>query len=814
MALLTGSPQHGVDAVLAQGVVPRLIARSPDASRHPVQLRGAWAGSDAGSTVHYCLTESDVPATAPNGDAPAVLLVACTNVDALPDWITGDMTASVRTLPIGPLSLFEAHDLIEMQLGGPVDPSAAHTLASLSGFTPVPLSIVTSQCRGNGTLARVNGTWALVGDPVHDAVVPYLRAQLATADPAYARIMFHLALTEPFSPSELAPRESEVVDQLLREGELHRRTDGKVEFVAPAGSSALRSVAPSDQRRRVHAAALQSEKPTLESLLWAARHDHPLRSRDLERVADAALADRIWQAVVEVAEIADLEELGGDARGGIVTAATHGRLHVQAASALRFLTDTDRAHDHLDRAEELLPELNPAGAAELRRQIRTVRAELLHYHDGELDAALESLTAPSDEGADAPSDELDAHVLSHLFIHQVHGGRHAAARHIMHAQRSALRRAARALRDRVAAAEVLLLTASGTPAAALRKAMQLEGRRSGSLGDSALTNEELRAATVTAALASDGPDAYLLLENRPGEVVDATHESALPNLYFMRGSREYCRGSIETARRFGVLAVDAADDVDPWGIAAAAISLVAETSAMLGDHSAATRYVDLLAATPMKASAAISGTVQAHLSAAQLLLGAPHAGESLRRSAARFAEQQQFGFASDILYSGVRFGRRRAARDLLGIADRLDGNRHGLRVEQATALLADDPVALFAVAERLREAGLRLHAIEAAATVLRLPSVPESLRNRVTGLLAVFLSEAPLLGHELLRSSQAPAGEVRLTPRERDVSQLIQSGLSNAEIAERLRLSLATVEGHITRIYRKTGGSRRAPARR
>jgi NarL family two-component system response regulator LiaR len=50
-----------------------------------------------------------------------------------------------------------------------------------------------------------------------------------------------------------------------------------------------------------------------------------------------------------------------------------------------------------------------------------------------------------------------------------------------------------------------------------------------------------------------------------------------------------------------------------------------------------------------------------------------------------------------------------------------------------------------------------------------------------------------------------PVGPEMLTPREADVLELLQSGRSNAEIAQTLHVSVETVRTHARRVYRKLG---------
>jgi DNA-binding NarL/FixJ family response regulator len=76
------------------------------------------------------------------------------------------------------------------------------------------------------------------------------------------------------------------------------------------------------------------------------------------------------------------------------------------------------------------------------------------------------------------------------------------------------------------------------------------------------------------------------------------------------------------------------------------------------------------------------------------------------------------------------------------------------------------------------------------------------------------LSMAELIGYALVEEPDtSPAAAldplVVLSPRERDIAQYVAKGLTNKEIADRLVLSVRTVEGHVAHVLRKLDISRR-----
>jgi len=72
--------------------------------------------------------------------------------------------------------------------------------------------------------------------------------------------------------------------------------------------------------------------------------------------------------------------------------------------------------------------------------------------------------------------------------------------------------------------------------------------------------------------------------------------------------------------------------------------------------------------------------------------------------------------------------------------------------------------------------------------------------------------DARLLPHPLHSLPGVPAGPGRLSPREQQVLALLAAGQANKEIAERLHLSVHTVERHVANIFLKVAARNRAEA--
>jgi DNA-binding NarL/FixJ family response regulator len=105
-----------------------------------------------------------------------------------------------------------------------------------------------------------------------------------------------------------------------------------------------------------------------------------------------------------------------------------------------------------------------------------------------------------------------------------------------------------------------------------------------------------------------------------------------------------------------------------------------------------------------------------------------------------------------------------------------------------------------------------LPAIEAGATGYLLKDAPrDELLRAVRSAASGEAVLSPTVASRLLDQVRQPAKET-VSQRELEVLQLVSSGATNREVAERLFISEATVKTHLLHIYAKLGVNDRAAA--
>lgn len=161
--------------------------------------------------------------------------------------------------------------------------------------------------------------------------------------------------------------------------------------------------------------------------------------------------------------------------------------------------------------------------------------------------------------------------------------------------------------------------------------------------------------------------------------------------------------------------------------------------------------------------------------------------------------------ASRAWYDLARFGGSREAADALErLASRVDGSLTSVRARHARGLAEGDGAVLADAAAAFSRLGADLAAAEAwqAAAGAFAGSGLRAARGDAEAQARTHLERCE--GSVLLGVLDR-GGAARLTPREREVAGMAAAGASNQEVAERLGVSVRTVENHLQRVYEKLG---------
>ena len=175
----------------------------------------------------------------------------------------------------------------------------------------------------------------------------------------------------------------------------------------------------------------------------------------------------------------------------------------------------------------------------------------------------------------------------------------------------------------------------------------------------------------------------------------------------------------------------------------------------------------------------------------------------LALDAARLAKESgQRAIEMLALHDAVRYGDRSSLARLVEVAHATGGRLATALAAHAAAVTDRNPDAIYAAAQQLEQIGALLLAADAAAQAAAAYQAAGDRRHA---------GEAAGTAHRLaaacggLRTPalQLAGSPLPLTVREREMANLVAAGLSNRDIADRLTVSVRTVEGHLYRACTK-----------
>lgn len=278
-----------------------------------------------------------------------------------------------------------------------------------------------------------------------------------------------------------------------------------------------------------------------------------------------------------------------------------------------------------------------------------------------------------------------------------------------------------------------------------------------------------------------------------------------------RGWFERLRGRPQTAKRLLVEAVGIQREVDLINQRSFTLGQLALCETLLGNLAgaeAALLEADAARVASFRMDDAPIGL--AHAWVAELRGDRSRAIDIVRQTALTTGSMGQQIHEAAALHDLVRLGKPGAAAGRLEeLARTVEGPLVPIYADHASALASRDAGALDKVALRFERIGTMLYAAEAAAEASRIYR-----REGRTGSALATAAKARAMA-DLCEGARTPAlthidVDLHLTPREAEIATLAARGLSNREIAQRLVVSIRTVDNHLHSAYAKLGvGGRR-----
>jgi DNA-binding NarL/FixJ family response regulator len=270
------------------------------------------------------------------------------------------------------------------------------------------------------------------------------------------------------------------------------------------------------------------------------------------------------------------------------------------------------------------------------------------------------------------------------------------------------------------------------------------------------------------------------------------------------------RGQVRTAARWYRQTNAALRCADPGGLLFSGLVCLTGALGMAGDATSAHQTFEEMTAARHPICVFLEPNVQLAGAWVVAAEGSVSAAVALARQAAEVAASQHQPVVEVFaLHTAVCFGDRSVADRLAQLATQVDGPRAPAAAAHATALAAEDGAGLHAASVQLEQIGALLLAADAAAQAAAVYTCQGRRGSaRTAAARAHHLAQA-------CEGARTPAlaaltAPLPLTDREREIVTLAASGISNREIAQRLVVSVRTVENHLYRASTKLGTTDRA----
>lgn len=299
----------------------------------------------------------------------------------------------------------------------------------------------------------------------------------------------------------------------------------------------------------------------------------------------------------------------------------------------------------------------------------------------------------------------------------------------------------------------------------------------------------------------DHVDFLLDLAANP-DVAFSAESRGITHMY--RGRNSLFRGNVESAARSlreSVMNLRTAGGSRlAW-----ALSLLAWVEGVLGDSASADAHLEEVGAVPGGPDALRVFQGDHDLAEAWALVARGRTSDAGDRAATAADDARALGLATvEVIarHEAVRIGRRDQLERIAELAEVVDGAWPPAFLAHAQGLAADDGALLDLAADRFEDIGALLMAAECAAEAAAAHG-RAGLKARSTASAARCQQLAAKCSGARTPALQAAAEPVVLSKREREVARLAAEGLANKEIAERLSISLRTVEGHLYQAFAK-----------